>query len=426
MPNPIIKINNLSKRYRIGAEEKGDKTFRETIMDWVCAPINNFIKLRNLTKFKNNDLENVIWALKDISFEINEGEVLGIIGKNGSGKTTLLKVLSRITQPTNGFAELYGRVSSLLDVGTGFHPELTGRENIYLNGAILGMRKKEIEEKFDEIVAFSEIGKFIDTPVKRFSSGMWVRLAFAIAAHLEPEILLIDEVLAVGDISFQKKCLGKVQDVVKGGRTVLFVSHNMGVIRNLCKKVVWIDNGKVVQKGDVDEVVKDYEKAQMRQVDKSSYIIERNPEEIKNSSFYFNRVEIFNEKNERTTLFRYNEKLNLIIGFAGFPLTNKYSVEFHIYNELGQMVSMGASGSYHDKYFSSNVKKIKIGIGPLTFTSGRYRILLKVLSGGRYYDIWENAAGFNIIECQPFKTNHEMSVFREGACILQQSFDEIE
>jgi len=426
MPNPIIKINNLSKCYRIGAQEERDKIFREAVMDWICAPIKNFIELRNLTKFKDNDAENVIWALKDISFEIDEGEVLGIIGKNGSGKTTLLKVLSRITQPAKGFAELYGRVSSLLDVGTGFHPELTGRENLFLNGAILGMRKKEIEEKFKEIVAFSEIGKFIDTPVKRFSSGMWVRLAFAIAAHLEPEILLVDEVLAVGDISFQKKCLGKMEDVAKGGRTVLFVSHNMGAIRNLCKKAVWIDSGKVVEKGDVDEVVKNYEKAQMRQVDKSSYIIGRNQAAIKNSGFYFNRIEMFNGENERTTLFRCNEELNLIIDFAGFPLPNKYSVEFQIYNELGQLVSTGASGLYHDKYFSSNVKKIKIGIGPLTLTSGRYRILLKLLSGGRYCDVWENAAGFNIIECQPFRTNYEMSLFREGGCVLQQSFDEIE
>jgi len=425
MPNPIIKINNLSKRYRIGAKEERDKTFREAIMDWVCAPIKNFIELRNLTTFKNNDSENVIWALKDVSFEVNKGEVLGIIGKNGSGKTTLLKVLSRITEPTNGFAELQGRVSSLLDVGTGFHPELTGRENIYLNGAILGMRKKEIEKKFDEIVAFSEIGKFIDTPVKRFSSGMWVRLAFAVAAHLEPEILLVDEVLAVGDIAFQKKCLGKMEDVVKGGRTILFVSHNMGAIRNLCKKAVWIDSGKVVEKGDVDKVIKDYEKAQMRQVDKSSYIIERNPEEIKNSSFYVNRIEMFNGENERTTLFRCNEKLNLIVNFAGFPLTNKYSVEFQIYNELGQLVSTGASGLYHAKHFNGKVKKIKIGIGPLTLTRGKYRILLKVLSGDKYYDIWENAAGFNIIECQPFKTNQDMSTFRQGVCVLQQSFDEI-
>lgn len=426
MSEPIIKINNLSKRYRIGAKEEVYKTLRETIMDWVCAPVKNLIKLRNLTRFKDTDAENTIWALKDISLEVNEGEVFGIIGRNGSGKTTLLKVLSQITEPTNGVAKLQGRVSSLLEVGTGFHPELTGRENLFLNGAILGMRKKEIEKKFEEIVAFSEIGKFIDTPVKRFSSGMCVRLAFAIAAHLEPEILLIDEVLAVGDIAFQKKCLGKMEDVTKGGRTVLFVSHNMGAIRSLCKKAIWLDNGKMVEKGDVDKVVSDYEKAQMRQLDKSSYIIKRNPKEIKNSDFYFNRIEMFNGKSERTTLFRYNEKLNLIIDFAGFPPTDKYSVNFHIYNELGQLVSVGSSGAYHDKYFSSKVKKLKIGIGPLVLTSGKYRILLEVFFGGKCCDSWENAAIFNIIECQPFVTSREIPAFREGVCVLRQSFDEIE
>jgi len=382
--------------------------------------------LRNLTRFKDNDVENIIWALKDISLEVNEGEVLGIIGRNGSGKTTLLKILSRITEPTKGVAELHGRVSSLLEVGTGFHPELTGRENLFLNGAILGMRKKEIEEKFEEIVAFSEIGEFIDTPMKWFSTGMCVRLAFAIAAHLDPEILLIDEVLAVGDIAFQKKCLGKMEGVAKGGRTILFVSHNMGAVRSLCKKAIWLDNGKIVEKGDVENVISDYEKAQMKQLDKSSYIIERNPKEIKDSSFYFSRIEMFNGKSEHTTLFRYNEELNLIVDFAGFSLTDKYSVEFHIYNELGQLVSVGASGSYHDKYFSNKTRKLKIGIGPLILTSGRYRILLRVMSGGKDYDSWENAASFNIIECQPFVTNWEMPAFREGVCVLRHSFDKIE
>jgi lipopolysaccharide transport system ATP-binding protein len=185
--------------------------------------------------------------MNGVSFEVNEGDVLGIIGRNGAGKTTLLKILSRITEPTSGFAELHGRVSSLLEVGTGFHPELTGRENIFLNGAILGMRKREIENKFDAIVDFTEIEKFIDTPVKRYSSGMYVRLAFAVAAHLEPEILLVDEVLAVGDIAFQKKCLGKMGEVAKGGRTVLFVSHNMGAVRNLCQSAIWLDNGQIVR-----------------------------------------------------------------------------------------------------------------------------------------------------------------------------------
>ncbi len=204
---------------------------------------------------------DTIWALKDVSFEVKHGEVVGIIGRNGAGKTTLLKILSRITEPTEGRAEIHGRVGSLLEVGTGFHPELTGRENIYLNGAILGMKKAEIDRKFDEIVAFAEIEKFLDTPVKHYSSGMYVRLAFAVAAHLEPEILLVDEVLAVGDDAFQKKCLGKMGDVAREGRTVLFVSHNMGAINQLCPTCVWLDYGRIRSLGPTSPIVSSYLKA---------------------------------------------------------------------------------------------------------------------------------------------------------------------
>jgi lipopolysaccharide transport system ATP-binding protein len=208
--------------------------------------------------------EEPFWALKDVSLEVREGEVLGLIGRNGAGKTTLLKILSRITRPTAGWAEIHGRVGSLLEVGTGFHPELTGRENTFLSGAILGMGKKEITRKFDEIVAFAELEKFIDTPVKHYSSGMFVRLAFAVAAHLEPEILLVDEVLAVGDINFQKKCLGKMGDVARAGRTVVLVSHQLNQIRRLCQRVVWIDAGAVRQDGPTHEVVSAYESAMSR------------------------------------------------------------------------------------------------------------------------------------------------------------------
>jgi lipopolysaccharide transport system ATP-binding protein len=199
-----------------------------------------------------------LWALKDVSFQVNEGERVGIIGRNGAGKSTLLKILSRVTDPTEGHISIKGRVGSLLEVGTGFHPELTGRENIYLNGAILGMSKSEIERKFDEIVAFSEVEKFLDTPVKRYSSGMYVRLAFAVAAHLEPEILVVDEVLAVGDAQFQKKCLGKMGDVTRQGRTILFVSHNMTAVQSLCSRAIWLDNGKVSRDGEASDVISEY------------------------------------------------------------------------------------------------------------------------------------------------------------------------
>ena len=245
-----------------------------------------------------------------------------------------MKILSRITEPTEGYADIYGRVGSLLEVGTGFHPELTGRENIYLNSAILGMSRKEIERKFDEIVSFAEIEKFIDTPVKHYSSGMYVRLAFSVAAHLEPEILMVDEVLAVGDIAFQKKCLGKMGDVARGGRTVLFVSHNMGAIRSLCSSAIWLDNGQIVKNGNADEVVRDYEESQIKRLGEFSYIVERNPEDVKNSSFYFSRVEMLNASGEHTNIFRYDETLALIVEFAGKLAEGVFSAEFYIYNEL--------------------------------------------------------------------------------------------
>jgi len=249
---PIVRVEGLSKQYRIGAREAGYDTLRESIVGMVRAP---FERLRRRNGKRNSE---TIWALKDVSFDVAPGEVIGIIGRNGAGKSTLLKVLSRITEPTAGRVELYGRVASLLEVGTGFHPELTGRENIYLNGAILGMRKTEIDRKFDQIVTFAELEKFLDTPVKRYSSGMYMRLAFAVASHLEPEILLVDEVLAVGDAAFQKKCLGKMGEVAKVGRTVLFVSHNMTAIRSLCRRVFWFDKGEIVETGEAGQVVLDY------------------------------------------------------------------------------------------------------------------------------------------------------------------------
>ena len=294
MANPIIKVNNLSKRYRIG-EREPYKTFREAIMNGISAPIRNLAKLQRLTKFKEEE-KDIIWALKDVSLEVNEGEVLGIIGKNGAGKTTLLKILSRITEPTAGYAEIKGRVSSLLEVGTGFHPELTGRENIFLNGAILGMTKKEIEERFDEIVAFSEIEKFLDTPLKRYSDGMRVRLAFSIAAHLEPEIMLVDEVLAVGDIAFQKKCLGKMGDIAKGGRTVLFVSHNMGAIAKLCSRGILLDKGRIIYTGDISQTIDHYTKSAVPS-EEAELSFPRDPEK----KVQIQRLKLLNHKGEPIT-----------------------------------------------------------------------------------------------------------------------------
>ncbi|MFQ5772648.1 MAG: ABC transporter ATP-binding protein [bacterium] len=253
-----IRVDGLSKRYRIGGKQERYKALRDTLTDAFVSPFRKAGKLLRGEATGAAALNETIWALKDVSFEVKHGEVVGIIGRNGAGKTTLLKILSRITEPTEGYIDIYGRVGSLLEVGTGFHPELTGRENIYLNGAILGMQKAEIERKFDEMVAFAEIEKFIDTPVKHYSSGMYVRLAFAVAAHLEPEILLVDEVLAVGDAAFQKKCLGKMGDVAKEGRTVLFVSHNMGAVRSLCSTGILLENGTLSVYNQIDSVVSHY------------------------------------------------------------------------------------------------------------------------------------------------------------------------
>jgi len=259
MSDIAIRVEKLSKLYRIGQRERYE-TLRDILADAIYAPFRVAASVLRGRRWPVGDqpANDHIWALKGVSFEVKRGEVIGIIGPNGAGKTTLLKVLSRITEPTEGWAEIRGRVGSLLEVGTGFHPELTGRENIYLNGAILGMKKAEIERKFDEIVDFSGVEKFIDTPVKRYSSGMYVRLAFAIAAHLEPEILLVDEVLAVGDVAFQKKCLGKMEQVSREGRTVLFVSHNLNAIWSLCPKAIWLDSGRIVECGDSGEVIAAY------------------------------------------------------------------------------------------------------------------------------------------------------------------------
>jgi len=322
MSETIINVENLSKRYRIGAKEQGYKTFREIITEGFTAPIRNLNRLRKLTKFESSETshsnpspvsgaggsagDDTIWALKDVSLGVEQGEILGIVGRNGAGKSTLLKILSRITEPTAGDVKIYGRISSLLEIGTGFHPELTGRENTFLNGAILGMRKQEIKRKFDEIVAFAEVEKFIDTPVKYYSSGMYMRLAFAVAAHLEPEILLVDEVLAVGDASFQKKCMGKMGEAAQVGRTVLFVSHNMEAIRALCKRAIWLNGGMIQADGEAADVVQAYSNS----FSEGIFYFEN-----KNYGLVIQKVVLKNAKGEETLQFRPGEDLVVEIWF---------------------------------------------------------------------------------------------------------------
>jgi lipopolysaccharide transport system ATP-binding protein len=257
-PQAAIVVEKLGKMYHIGMREKKADTLLQSAAGWITAPLQNFRKVRRLSQVANDDAADIIWALRDVTFSIDHGDVVGIVGRNGAGKSTLLKILSRITPPSTGQVILNGRVSSLLEVGTGFHPELSGRENVYLNGTILGMTRSEVDRKFEEIVAFAEVEKFIDTPVKRYSSGMRVRLAFAVSAHLESEILLVDEVLAVGDAAFQEKCLNKMDGVAKVGRTVLLVSHNMQVIQRLCSRALLLQGGQLVAVGSPGQIVNRY------------------------------------------------------------------------------------------------------------------------------------------------------------------------
>ncbi len=299
----VLSVDNLSKRYAIGGRDELNKSFREMIMSTLSAPFRRYKTLSG--QVKNDEL---FWALKDINFQVNQGEVVGIIGKNGAGKSTLLKILSRITTPTEGSVTLKGNVASLLEVGTGFHPELTGRENIYLNGAILGMRKNEIKAKFDKIVEFANIEKFVDTPVKRYSSGMYVRLAFSIAAHLDPDILIVDEVLAVGDVQFQKRCLGKLNDIATTGRTVLFVSHNMSSINRLCSRAILLENGKIIEDSGVQEVIEQYLRSDQNYTDG---VWQAEPGSQHNLPIEFTKISICNERQQISNVVPYNESFSI-------------------------------------------------------------------------------------------------------------------
>jgi|WetSurSiteA1Bulk_404760.scaffolds.fasta_scaffold02034_6 lipopolysaccharide transport system ATP-binding protein len=312
MSETVIKVENLGKKYFIKHEQRERYTALRDVMAGGIKKIGRKLFSPKTSNLTPKTTKEDFWALKDVSFEIKQGERVGIIGRNGVGKTTLLKLLSRITEPTTGRITLKGRVASLLEVGTGFHPELTGRENIFLNGAILGMSKVEIKKKFDEIVDFAEIEKFLDTPVKRYSSGMYVRLAFAVAAHLEPEILLVDEVLAVGDAQFQKKCLGKMEDIGKEGRTVIFVSHNMGAVVALCPQSILLESGSLMIKGDSDHVINEY-------LSKGTKLTEKNIvhfNETSKSPVYIKKAAILNDKGEPAHNFYLNNKIFIQIDYV--------------------------------------------------------------------------------------------------------------
>jgi lipopolysaccharide transport system ATP-binding protein len=328
MSDVAIRVEKLGKLYFIGATQRRHDTLRDALVYRLRAPIEHFSCIFHHPPSPDGDGRRTIkgehiWALKDVSFEVKRGQVVGIVGRNGAGKSTLLKVLSRITEPTTGRAVIDGRVGSLLEVGTGFHPELTGRENIYLNGAILGMKRVEIDHKFDEIVAFAEIEKFLDTPVKHYSSGMYVRLAFAVAAHLEPEVLLVDEVLAVGDAAFQTKCLGKIGDVAKEGRTVLFVSHNIAVVGQMCQRAFYLDRGVIKSDGVAAEVVMRYYRDS---VSTSACLTWPEEEAPKCQDVILQSVRAMNSCDERTTAFSSAEPIAIEIDYVVSKQTERLAL----------------------------------------------------------------------------------------------------
>jgi len=381
MSKPIIEIENLSKLYKIGANREPYLSLRDEIAKFAS-------RLRPKSKDKGQP-ETDFWALNDVSFSVQEGEAVGIIGRNGAGKSTLLKILSQITPPTKGQIIMRGRVASLLEVGTGFHPELTGRENIFLNGAVLGMTRSEIRKKFDEIVAFAEIQKFLDTPVKRYSSGMYVRLAFAVAAHLEPEILVVDEVLAVGDAQFQKKCLGKMEEVAKGGRTVLFVSHNMAAIQSLCKRTINLNSGCVAWDGCVGDGISNY--LMTLSGNNKTFIKGRIAKD--SGDIYICEAYVANSNGDKVQTVLCGEDINICMKFT---VKNKYTrccFAIDIYNSNGYRVaycnSMYTTGYYVENLVDNSV--IMCNMPKLPLFPDKYRIDLAVHVDGVRSDYIQGA-----------------------------------
>lgn len=370
MTENVIQVENLSKRYRIGAEEKQPSNLLEAAGALIGG---SFRYLREMTR--NPTEAETLWALKDVSFDVRQGEVLGIIGRNGAGKSTLLKILSRITDPTTGRAIIHGQVGSLLEVGTGFHPDLTGRENVYLNGTILGMKRRQIDKKFDEIMEFAEIYKFIDTPVKRYSSGMYVRLAFAVAAHLEPDVLIVDEVLAVGDAAFQRKCLGKMNDISKDGRTVLFVSHNLSAVQAMCTRAIYLEAGKVVEQGDVNDIVTTYLGQTQNTIGAAVPLAERTDRRGE-GQMRFTRFTAFDESGRERSVVQTGDTITLALDYVSYADEQAPAVVRIAFSDIyNQRVFMCITRSSYG--YTLNLKqkgRIKCTIPKLPLLPGTYTI----------------------------------------------------
>lgn len=377
MSHIAIKVENLSKKYIIRHEKKSARyeTFSDSLVQGSKKIANKIIHPFSGNKIDPQTQEE-FWALKDINFEINQGDKVGIIGRNGAGKSTLLKVLSRITEPTTGKIHINGRIASLLEVGTGFHPELTGRENIYLNGAILGMNRKEIKAKFDEIVDFAEVEKFLDTPVKRYSSGMYVRLAFSVAAHLEPDILVVDEVLAVGDSGFQKKCLGKMDSISNLGRTIIFVSHNMTALKKLCNKSIYLEKGNVIDFSETLAIIHKYQrsfsKTKVNNFEAVASLLE--------SSFILIDFQLLNVRNEKTTIFESGSIINFKLNFRSKSIYSKLQISIGLDSLEGERVGyLNNSMTETALALSAGDDSIVCTIPKLALVPGDYYISLKVI-----------------------------------------------
>jgi lipopolysaccharide transport system ATP-binding protein len=389
MGNIVIKAENISKQYRLGSI--GTKTLANDFKRWlytIQGKEDPFLKIGETNDRSRKGSSEYVWALKDINFEVNQGEVIGIIGKNGAGKSTLLKILSRVTAPTTGQITVNGRMASLLEVGTGFHPELSGRENVFLNGAIMGMTKTEIRRKFDEIVDFSGVERYIDTPVKRYSSGMYVRLAFAVAAHLEPEILIVDEVLAVGDAEFQKKCLGKMKDVSGQGRTVLFVSHNMGAIQSLCSKSIYLKHGTIQQIGETDKIINHYLSNELKIED------ELNLPTNQHIPASVTQVKLLNSNNQKTKAYLSGETLKFAFkvecqnqGNYQIGIGIASVLDVNIFSDLSQNIEL-SSGT-----FEINYQNIQVKLAP-----GNYALTFNLLYNGKSIQYCEKVINFEVLE----------------------------
>ena len=411
MNHVAIRVESLSKQYRIGARRESYKTLRDHVAEGFKGLFHRngkSLKSDSISQIGNSNSDR-IWAVKDVSFEVKHGEVVGIIGRNGAGKSTLLKILSRITEPTEGQAQIYGRVGSLLEVGTGFHPELTGRENLFLNGSIMGMRKKEIEAKLNEIAAFAMTEKFLDTPIKHYSSGMSLRLGFAVAAHLEPDILLVDEVLAVGDAGFQKKCLQKMSDLHSGGRTVLFVSHNMAAIENLCRRTIWIDNGRVREDGPTEAVIRSY-MASFADTQKGNDTFEHLETRQGNGDARFLRLEFLDAAGCPVDFIRCGDHVVLRLHFRVYRAIREFRVGVEFFTHLG--LKLVGTNSWATGFDVPRVVPgdgyMDLEIDFLNFLPGRYYLSLWLGVKGNIQDVIQNCVYMDVEPSDYYKTGRGM------------------